>query len=52
MTSFTGKDHSWSKTQKIINNQLLEKRIAELDRLKNPINKNKNRFNEDNLDEV
>lgn len=53
MTSFTPKDHMFSKQQKLITNQLLKKRIAELDRMKYPTDyKINNRVNENHLDEI
>lgn len=53
MTSFTPKDHSYSKKQKLMTNQLMKTKLAELDRLKFPTDyKIKKRINEDHLDEI
>lgn len=51
MTSFTPKDHSYSNKQKLIYNQTMKQRLAELDRLKYPTDYKK-RINEDHLDEI
>jgi hypothetical protein len=51
MTSFTPKDHTYSKKQKLITNQMMKTKLAELDRLKFPTDYKK-RINEDHLDEI
>ena len=54
MTSFTPKDHMFSKQHKTMTNQLLKKRIAELDRMKFPTDFKgiKRGVNENHLDEI
>jgi len=53
MTSFTPKDNAYSKNQRLITNQTMKKRLAELDRMKNTTDyKKRTKFNEDHLDEI